>query len=182
MTERHLDFNTLTSIGSQQGQDQTQSQTSPFTNSVSRTNICTYGTLSKNTSLQHSKTFSRPYVGWALIMPMQLHVFSTKTPQPVCLSQSHAFSCLSYYIYYEYHTKTPSTYMTNILGLHFSEEMFYCSEFSLLWCLLNTDLKWIVSGSIQVKLYQIIFLWSQTFLFGQIWVQFVTLLRFLLKL
>lgn len=99
MTERRLDFNTLTFIGSQKGRDQTESQTLPFTNSVSRANICTHGVLSKNTSLQHPKTFPWPNMGWALIMLMQLHVSSTETPQPVCLPQSRALFCLSVLLY-----------------------------------------------------------------------------------
>lgn len=89
MTERRLDFNTLTFIGSQQARDQTQAQTPPFTNS--RTNTWTHGALSKNTSLQHPKTFSWPYVGWALKKLTQLHVCSTEIQQPVCLFQSLAF-------------------------------------------------------------------------------------------
>lgn len=70
-----------------------------------------------------------------------------------CLFQAFSFILpvllyLSYMQHQEWH----------ILGIYFSGEMFYCSEFSFSQCLSHTDLKWIVSGSIQVKLFWITFL------------------------
>ncbi len=175
MTERRLNFNTLTFIGSQQG----QVKSNPVSDStvhqlcVSRKHLHSWSVI-KEYITSASENISTAQCGLSFDNANAVtHVLAT------CLFTSVSRFVLSVCLTLFIMNITLRIMSTYILELYFSEERIYYSEGSLL-CLFLNELFRVQNNLSSIKLF-FSDCRSQSLSSGQIWEQFGTLLRFLLK-